>query len=135
MEAVLFYVEDDTSLPHDRTRIDQWCAIAGITHLMVDLSATMSKVNGNVFYTIQEALDAFPEDQFVFIIETGARLLTDYVHPAKDIIYCFGSDTDGFQGLNLSSYTTLKVQYANGTDNEWYASTLVPLVVAHRMYT
>lgn len=134
MEALLFYEEEDTLIPNQRIIIDQWCAMAGLMHLMIDRSGTMKRTNRNVFGSIEEAIAEFPDHTWVFMSESADQLLTDYVHPPSNVIYCLGSDTDGFQGLDLSEHTTLRITYADGRSNEWHTATVAPMVIAHRMF-
>jgi len=134
MEAILFYHEDNTLISNQRRMIDAWCAMAGMFPIMVDKTGSLRQTNNNVFSTIQDAIAAFPDHKWVFMSMGGVTLLKDFVHPQQNVIYCVGSDTDGFQDLDLSNKITVRVQYADGRDNSWYASTIVPIVIAHRMF-
>lgn len=137
MEAVLFYNEADSYLIHARANIDAWCAAVGMTHIMVDRAGTLKRTNHNVFGTIKEAVAAFPDHEWVFLSEHAKRTLDQYTHPKSDVIYCVGSDTDGFQGLDLSDHTA--VRYATPFTEKmtkppvWYAATVVPMVLGHRI--
>ncbi len=133
MIAVLFYNEDVSLIPHQRRLIDAWCAMAGMTHIMVDKTLTLKQTNGNVFHTIQDAISSFPECEFIFLTEKAEKTLKDYHHTEENVIYCFGSDDDGFQDLDLNDHLNYKLQRLDGTDNEWYAATILPIVIADRM--
>ncbi len=133
MEAFLFYVEDDSLIPNQRRMIGAWCAMAGLTHIMVDRTGTLRRTNGNVFAAIQDAVAAFPDHRWVFMSEKAERPLGEYKHPVSNVIYCVGSDTDGYQGMNLSGYTALRLSTPHRPDTEWYASTVVPIVIADRL--
>lgn len=133
MEAILFYIEDDTSIPNQRTMIDAWCAMAGMTHIMVDKTGLLKQTNGNIFSSIDEAISAFPDHEFVFMSEKSSKLLSEYIHPAANVIYCVGSDTDGYQSLDLSLYKSYKLDTTTKVGNEWYAASIVPMVIADRM--
>ena len=131
MRAILFYVESDTILENNRIWIDQWCAMVGFTHIMVDKTKTMKKTNNNVFYSIQEAIDAFPDHKFIFMEQMAKIKHTAFRHPIENVIYCVGSDTDGFQGFDTSSYQTLTLDNKRTQEESgYYASTVVPMLLA-----
>lgn len=134
MKAFLFYLEEDTFILNQRTLIDQWCAMAGLTHLVVDKTGFLKQTNNNIFSSLQDAIDAHPECTWVFLSPHASQSLKDFTHPETDVIYCVGSDSDGFQDVDISKYQTIKLQREDGSDNSWYASTIVPIVIAHRMF-
>jgi len=131
MRYILFYQESDTLLPNNRAQIDQWCSMVGFDHLIIDKTKTMRKTNGNVFYTIQEAIDAFPTHEFVFLEQMANTKHTEFNHPSDNVIYCVGSDTDGFQGFNTSSYQTITLDNKRTKEESgYYASSIIPLLLA-----
>jgi len=131
MRAILFYVEEDTQIPNQRMMIDQWCAMAGLTHIMIDKTQKMKKTNKNVFWTIQEAIDAYPDHKFVFMEQMANTKHTEFKYPIDDVIYCVGSDDDGFQGFDLTSYQTLTLDNKRTKEESgYYASSIVPILIA-----
>lgn len=131
MEAVCFYFEDDTYIEPQRSLIDQWCSQAGILHLMVDRTGTLSKVNGNVFDSIQEVIDAHPAHTYIFLDDTAVRYFDVAVHPVSDVIYFVGSDRGGFLGFDNKSYPRYKIKTI-APDSSWYAASIVPYITVER---
>ena len=133
MEAFLFYNEHETLVPNQRVLIDSWCSMAGMNHIMVDKTASLRRTNGNVFGTIGEAVEAHPGHQWVFLSEKAETTLRSFEHPVVDVIYCVGSDTDGFQGLDLAPHSSVRLSTSHRPNNEWHAALVVPIVIADRM--
>jgi len=134
MKYILFYEEAGKlsgKYPHNRVQVDQWCAMVGLEHLIIDKSKNMRKTNGNVFYSIEEAIAAFPDYEFVFMDRYAKTKHTEFIHPKDNVIYCVGSDDDGFQGLDLTPYKTLTLDNVRTVEeSDYYASILVPMLLA-----
>lgn len=133
MKAILFYKEEDTFIPNERTIIDQWCAMDGMTHLVIDKTQKLRQTNGNIFSTIEDAVRKFPNHEFVFMSEKATKTLDQYTHPIDNVIYCVGSDTDGFQNFDISGYPNFQLKTTVKQGNHWYASSVVPMIIADRM--
>lgn len=131
MKAILFYIETDTQLENNRIWIDQWCSMVGFTHIMIDKTKQMRKTNKNVFWSIQEAVAAYPDHEFVFMEQMADTKHTDFVHPTDNVIYCVGSDDDGFQGYNTSRHMTLTLSNKRSKEeSSYYAATIIPMLLA-----
>lgn len=108
----------------------------GMETIVIDRKGDMS---GSVprFPTIDDALadPRFKNLVWVWLsLEKSDKYLDEYIHPEDDVIYCIGSDFDGFDGKNVSKLTgpKLKLRQISKKTGEWYATTVVPLVAYDR---
>ena len=130
---LLYYMENT-----DMTNyiwLDHWCNKFGLLPIIIDRVSKAPKSLPN-FKTVQEAIadDRFSNLEWVWLHPAAKMYLDEYNHPNDGIIYCIGSDFDGFDGMTVDELlgTTLKLRQPVEREGEWYASLVVPIVAYDR---
>jgi len=136
MAAYLLYYRETSRVESTNAYMKRMAFYHGMETIVIDRKGDMP---GSVprFPTIDEALaDArFKDHTWVWLALTdGANYLDEYKHPADEVIYCVGSDFDGFDGKDPSKLPgpKLKLRQIHKRIGEWYATTVVPLVAYDR---
>lgn len=119
MKAIAFHLDEipfvdgpssEALKGYARKFIDQWCAMAGLTPIWMDVTRTLRKTNRNVAWSWTEFAQEFsPDHHLVFLDPAGTTPIADFDHPADGVIYCIGADEDGFGDLDLSPYDTVRL--------------------------
>ena len=89
-----------------------------------------------VYATVDEAVvdSDHSGDTWVWLHPDATDYLDEYEHPEENVIYCVGSDYDGFDGKNISelSGVKLKIRQPPNQEGEWFAGMIVALVCYDR---
>ena len=108
----------------------------GMSTIVIDRKGDMP---GSVprFPTIDDAMEdpRFKDLTWIWLsLEDSAEYLDEHKHPEDNVIYCIGSDFDGFDGKDPATLSgpKLKLRQILKEKGEWYATTVVPLVVYDR---
>lgn len=136
MTAYLLYYRETSRVESTNSYMKRVARYHGMETIVIDRKGDMP---GSVprFSTIDAALadPRFKNLVWVWLaLEKSDGYLDEYVHPEDDVIYCIGSDFDGFDGKDPSKLPgpKLKVRQIRKEIGEWYATTIIPLVAYDR---
>lgn len=116
----------------ERRLVDQWCNMIGFEHIIIDKTKTMNKTNGNVFYDFQDMINMYPEHRIVFLDINSKNNLKNCNHKKdENVIYCIGSEIDGFGDLNLTDKETYKIFTTNKI--EYHTLTVCSIIIADKL--
>lgn len=73
----------------------------------------------------------YKDYKWVWLDSKGDQILDEYEHPKENVIYCIGSDFDGF-GRDISKLKGDKVRIRQDKKEDWFAAIIVPLVIYDR---
>ena len=104
--------------------------MAGMTPIWIDETRTLRKTNKTAFWSWQEMLEELHDHRIVFLDGAGDIELKDFEHPEDNVIYCVGSDPDGFGDLDMTDKETVRLPI----QGKWHGFTVVPIIAAARMF-
>jgi hypothetical protein len=136
MTAYLLYYRETSRVESTNAYMKRMAFYHGMETIVIDRKGDMP---GSVprFPTIDEAMKdpRFKDLTWVWLIlENSDEYLDEYEHPQDNVIYCIGSDFDGFDGKPISELPgpKLKLRQIPKEEGEWYATTVIPLVAYDR---
>lgn len=135
MVKFLFYKEETQH--SEFPWMDKWLNFFGVIPIVIDREGPYSKKNPTDYFlykTLQEAIDdtAHKNDLWVWLDRDGNDFLDEFEHPKDNVVYCIGSDFDGFQEIEFFG-KVLKIRPpTEAADGEWYAYMALPLVLYDR---
>jgi hypothetical protein len=136
MTAYLLYYRETSRVESTNAYMKRMAFYHGMETIVIDRKGDMP---GSVprFPTIDEAMadPRFKDLTWVWLsLEDSDEYLDEYVHPSDDVIYCIGSDFDGFDGKDVTTLPgpKLRLRQIEKETCEWYATTVIPLVAYDR---
>ena len=135
MTAYLLYYRETSRVESTHAYMKRFATMHGMETVVIDRKGDMP---GSVkrFPDIKAAMAApdLAGHEWVFLDAKGDVHLDKYPHPVDDVVYCIGSDFDGFDGLDVKELPGVKVKIRQlpNRKGEWYASIVAPIVVCYR---
>jgi hypothetical protein len=136
MAAYLLYYRETSRVESTNSYMKRMAFYHGMKTIVIDRKGDMP---GSVprFPTINEAMadPRFKDLTWVWLsLEDSDGFLDEYKHPEENVIYCIGSDFDGFDGKDPSKLPgeKLRLRQIEKEEGEWYATTVIPLVAYDR---
>lgn len=135
MVYLLFY-DEVTNFDKSYAWMDKWQAVYGMQPVTIKREGTLSK-SLKSFRTIKEAVNDpdLSKLKWVWMCPgVDAEYLDEFDHPEDNVVYCIGSDYDGFDNLPVDELPGVKIKLRQpvGHTGEWFAAMVIPLVVYDR---
>jgi hypothetical protein len=130
---LLFWHEPDARFERTYSWIHKHCGVYGYVPVVIDPTGTWSTERPDlpqlVYHSLRDVLqDArFHGHTFVWLDHTATVFLDEFTHPADDVVYCIGSDRDGFGGVEWEG-PRVKLRLTG----EFFAAFVVPIVCYER---
>lgn len=143
MICFLYFIEPGSGIPIDRAFADQIIStMFGHKQVVINPNADHEVLDmfPMVLSTFEQAYQHpwLKPLRWVFLHPEAEALLQDYEHPEDDVIYCIGSDQNGFGGVIPGSLEADFLRVAAPDSNEeirtrsFHAASILPLVVYDR---
>jgi hypothetical protein len=143
MVYFLYFVEGHPGLPVQRPFADQIAGyMFGFRQVIIDPNKAFHEEVRHfplVLRSFEQAREhpLLRDLTWVFLDPYGTVELKDFKHPTEDVIYCFGSDWNGFGEDVVPLGATVRVDLPGNADpgsrREFFASTLLPIVAYDRV--
>ena len=135
MAAYLLYFRETSRVEATASYMKRFAWLHDMDVVVIDRKGDMPG-SAKRFATIADAIadPDLSELTWIFLDACGETYLDEYEHPADDVVYCIGSDFDGFDGTPHDELpgTLLKLRQVPEHTGEWFASIVAPLVVYDR---
>jgi len=132
---LLFWHEELVSrYPRTYNWIHKLCGTYGVEPLVIDPTGTWPTERPDlpqlVYHSLQDVLadTRFADHTFVWLDNAAEQSLEDFEHPENNVVYCVGSDVDGFGGVVAEGP---RVRVLRSTV-EFFAAIVVPVVCYDR---
>lgn len=139
----LYFIEQGSGIPIDRAFADE---IIGTMfgHKQIVIKPNADHEVTDMFPMVLSTFEQAREHpwlkplRWVFLHPEAEALLQDYEHPEDNVIYCIGSDQNGFGGVIPGSLEADFLRVAAPDSNEenrtrsFHAASILPLVVYDR---
>ena len=130
---LLFWHEPDVRYERSYSWIHKHCGAYGLVPLVIDPTRTWATARPDLPQLIYHSLaDVLADPRFVrceFVwLDAGGTPLHEFDHPVDNVVYCVGSDADGFGN---ASFAGSRVQVLD-TEAELYAAFVIPILCYDR---
>jgi|GEM_PF-4630600 len=129
------YYKEDVVFGGTFSWIDKWCAMYGLRPIVIDKERGKpdGTKNGFTYSSLDEAVKnkKYKDHKWVWLDSEGDKILDEYDHPKNNVIYCVGSDYNGF-GRNNGKLKGDIVKIRQFKDINRFAATVVPMVIYDR---
>lgn len=129
----LVFAREESPFPHFYPWMDKWCAMMDAMPVVVDLTGSWQETTDQgaplIFTSYPRAEEYLQNrvDTMIWMDHRAELTLGQFPHPAENVAYFVGSDTDGFQGCRQKgSHLRLPVE------GEFHAAMVLPWIVAAR---
>jgi hypothetical protein len=134
MPGVLFHLEQN-AMGRDFAYLDRLLGMFGMIPIVIDPSIEEERHYGAHFYpSLADAVFDARWDGFtwVWLDHKGSETLEEFQHPGDDVIYCVGSDADGFAS---DAYSGPRVRLPDDmVDDQTYATLIIPVICGHHRW-
>lgn len=110
----------------------------GMHYVVIDRQGRwLAKSKHPWVYPTVDAAIADPDhagDTWVWLHADADMYLDEFEHPAENVIYCVGSDYDGFDGKSISELPGVKLKLRQPASHigEWFAGMVTSIVCYDR---
>lgn len=131
---LLFWNEPSSRFERTYSWIHKQCGTYGLEPIVIDPTGTWPTDRPDLPQLVYHSLEAVLADKrfaghtFVWLDPTATQDLETFDHPKENVVYCTGSDLDGFGGIE-SEGPRVRVL---GDSAEYFAAVVVPIVCYDR---